>query len=175
MSTYPQHVELVGGHIPCTSLRPHHHHRPKPFLTKPNLTSPLAQPLALLQAESAIAAAHGGVSLEEFKTVVPKLLGTTPPDSARIVIEAFNLPITPEQYLAERNERTKELFPKVSSHRSRLGAHDLCICVSGFNPPSERLHDRRRTVSLQYSNQRADYTTRTRSFQSSRRKRNRRP
>ncbi|KAK3259361.1 hypothetical protein CYMTET_31636 [Cymbomonas tetramitiformis] len=68
---------------------------------------------AYLEAESAIAARHGGVTLEKFKTVVPRLLGTVPLDSARIVIEEFQLPITPEQYLSERDELTSKLFPHV--------------------------------------------------------------
>jgi beta-phosphoglucomutase-like phosphatase (HAD superfamily) len=68
---------------------------------------------AYLEAESGIAATHGGVTLDQFKTVVPRLLGTVPADSARIVIDAFGLPLTPEQYLTERNSRTDSLFPQV--------------------------------------------------------------
>jgi len=74
---------------------------------------------AYLEAESGIAATHGGVTLDQFRKVVPRLLGTVPADSARIVIDAFGLPLTPEQYLTERNSRTDSLFPQVSEAKER--------------------------------------------------------
>mmetsp|Transcript_3684 Transcript_3684/g.7610 ORF Transcript_3684/g.7610 Transcript_3684/m.7610 type:complete len:134 (-) Transcript_3684:9-410(-) len=68
---------------------------------------------AYLEAESAIARVHGGVPMEEFVKVVPRLLGSVPMDCAKLVIEEFKLPITPQEYIDERDERTKDLFPKV--------------------------------------------------------------
>jgi hypothetical protein len=55
-------------------------------------------------------------TLDLTQKIVPQLLGTVPADAARIVIDAFKLPLTPTQYLEERNARTDSLFPQVRAH-----------------------------------------------------------
>jgi pseudouridine-5'-monophosphatase len=44
-------------------------------------------------------------------TVKSKMIGKRAGDSARILVEALNLPITPEEYLREREIMLAELFP----------------------------------------------------------------
>mmetsp|Transcript_11973 Transcript_11973/g.32224 ORF Transcript_11973/g.32224 Transcript_11973/m.32224 type:complete len:272 (-) Transcript_11973:794-1609(-) len=65
-----------------------------------------------LEAEGAIVTRLCGGDIRE---ITHRLLGTTATDSARIVIDHFRLPLTPEEYLEERFERLSELCPRAKT------------------------------------------------------------
>ena len=77
------------------------------------------------QAESDIIGDHGDVH-----TITPKLLGRTPRDSARIVIDSFHLPMSVDEYLSRRNERLLEILPACELLE---GAEDIVNCFAKHN------------------------------------------
>eukprot|EP00187_Rhodella_violacea_P007869 CAMPEP_0174888186 /NCGR_PEP_ID=MMETSP0167-20121228/3452_1 /TAXON_ID=38298 /ORGANISM="Rhodella maculata, Strain CCMP736" /LENGTH=225 /DNA_ID=CAMNT_0016125055 /DNA_START=19 /DNA_END=696 /DNA_ORIENTATION=- len=67
------------------------------------------EPLYIV-AEGSIVSRYGP---GDITSITHRLLGTTAQDSARIVIDHFQLPMTVEEYLEERTRNLEELMPKV--------------------------------------------------------------
>mmetsp|Transcript_52048 Transcript_52048/g.127757 ORF Transcript_52048/g.127757 Transcript_52048/m.127757 type:complete len:128 (-) Transcript_52048:379-762(-) len=64
-----------------------------------------------LQAETEIVEQYG--PKPDLAAVTPQLLGTVPEDAARIMIEHFKLPITPKEYIEQRNVIMEKMVTRV--------------------------------------------------------------
>lgn len=76
----------------------------------------------------------------DMAAVIHKLLGRTSPDTARILIEEFNLDMSVERYLELRNEalipamKKVEIFPGVERLVRHLKKHDVRMAIATSSP-----------------------------------------
>lgn len=89
-----------------------------------------------LEVEQSIVSRYG----KQIETVLPKLLGSRAEDAAEIVVKELELPITPEQFLAERNAQLIDklpeckIFPGVWETVAHLKKHGVKCAVATSSP-----------------------------------------
>lgn len=87
-------------------------------------------------AENAVVSKYG----KDITSIVPLLLGRTANDCARITVENLNLPITPKQYLQQRNKillqtmKSVKLLPGVLQIVTHLKQNGIKCAIATSSP-----------------------------------------